>query len=43
MTAGYSSTPQARKLGLKPGLRLAVIDPPDGWSLADPPPTIPAV
>jgi len=42
MTAGYSSTPQARKLGLKPGLRLALIDPPPDWSLTDPPPWEPA-
>jgi len=26
--AGYSGTPLSRKLGLKPGLRVAVIDPP---------------
>jgi len=42
MTAGYSATPQARKLGLKPGLRLGLIDPPRGWRLVDPPPTAPA-
>lgn len=35
--AGYSSTPQARKLGLKPGLRVALEAAPDGWRLADPP------
>jgi hypothetical protein len=35
--AGYSGTPQARKLGLKPGLRTALDAPPDGWSLAGPP------
>ncbi|MBV9796195.1 MAG: DUF3052 domain-containing protein [Actinobacteria bacterium] len=28
---------QARKLGLKPGLRVALDDPPPGWALADPP------
>jgi hypothetical protein len=37
-TAGYSGTPQARKLGLKPGLRVAVEHRPDGWTLDDPPP-----
>jgi hypothetical protein len=35
--AGYSSTPQARKLGLKPGLRIALDAAPDGWELADSP------
>ncbi len=35
--AGYSSTPQARKLGLKPGLRVALVDAPPGWALDDPP------
>lgn len=38
MTAGYSATPQARKLGLRPGTRLGLEAPPDGWSLEDPPP-----
>jgi hypothetical protein len=28
---------QGRKLGLKPGLRVALAAPPDGWALADPP------
>jgi len=37
MAAGYSSTPQARKLGLKPGFRVRIDQPPDGWVLADPP------
>ena len=37
MSAGYSGTPQARKLGLKPGFRVAFDDPPPGWSLAGPP------
>ncbi len=36
--AGYSGTPQARKLGLRPGQRVALDDPPDGWSLREPPP-----
>jgi hypothetical protein len=37
MAAGYSGTPQARKLGLKPGLRVALDDAPPGWALDDPP------
>jgi hypothetical protein len=35
--AGYSNTPQARKIGLKPGARLSLDHPPKGWRLADPP------
>jgi hypothetical protein len=35
--AGYSPTPQARKLGLKPGLRVSLDKPPPGWQLTDPP------
>jgi hypothetical protein len=35
--SGYSGTPQARKLGLRDGLRVAFSGPPDGWELADPP------
>ena len=38
MTSGYSGTPQARKLGIKPGLRVALENAPPGWALADPPP-----
>jgi hypothetical protein len=37
MAAGYSGTPQARKLGLKPGQRVGLDDPPAGWQLTDPP------
>jgi hypothetical protein len=37
MTAGYSATPQARKLGLKPGLRVDIVGAPRGWSFTDPP------
>jgi hypothetical protein len=37
MAAGYSGTPQARKLGLKPGFRVALDDPPPGWALSGPP------
>lgn len=29
--AGYSATPLPKKLGIKPGLRIAVVDPPDGF------------
>jgi hypothetical protein len=32
-----AGTPQARKLGLKPGMRVALDVPPDGWRLTDPP------
>jgi hypothetical protein len=35
--AGYSSTPQARKLGLAPGLRVALDNPPRGWQFTEPP------
>lgn len=28
---------QARKLGLKPGMRVALDNPPPGWALSDPP------
>jgi hypothetical protein len=35
--AGYSGTPQARKLGLKAGQRVSLDNPPDGWTLQDPP------
>ena len=38
VTSGYSGTPQARKLGIKPGMRVAVEHAPDGWTLDDPPP-----
>jgi hypothetical protein len=32
-----TGTPQARKLGLKPGLRVSLDAPPDGWALTEPP------
>ncbi len=35
--AGYSATPQARKLGIKPGHRVC-LDHAGGWTLAAPPP-----
>ena len=34
---GETGTPQARKLGLKPGQRVALDDAPDGWRLREPP------
>jgi Protein of unknown function (DUF3052) len=34
---GYSGVPQARKLGLKPGQRVALDARPDGWALTAPP------
>ena len=37
MAAGYSGTPQAKKLGLKPGQRVSIDNAPAGWSLTDPP------
>lgn len=37
MTSDYSSTPQARKLGLKPGHRVRIDQPPEGWALDQPP------
>ena len=36
-TPGYSGRPQAAKLGLKPGQRVHLHNPPDGWALTDPP------
>ena len=36
-TPGYSGRSQAAKLGLKPGQRVDLHNPPDGWSLTDPP------
>lgn len=35
--SGYSGTPQARKLGLKEGLRVDLHRVPDGWALHEPP------
>jgi hypothetical protein len=43
VTSGYSATPQARKLGLKPGMRLDLVGPAPGWQLADPPEVVRAV
>jgi hypothetical protein len=39
---GYSGTPQIRKLGIKPGARVAVEDAPHGWTLEAPPPIVDA-
>jgi hypothetical protein len=33
--AGYSGTPLAKKLGIKPGHTLALVDAPDGWAVPD--------
>ncbi|HEX6686649.1 MAG TPA: hypothetical protein VF062_28005 [Candidatus Limnocylindrales bacterium] len=38
--AGYSGTPLARKLGLKPGHRLLLRHGPRGWAVPDPPPDV---
>jgi hypothetical protein len=32
MSSGYSGTPQLKKLGIKPGLRLAVVEATPGWT-----------
>ena len=37
MTTGYSGTPQARKLGIKPGQRIYLDQPPPRWKLSEPP------
>jgi hypothetical protein len=33
MTAGYSGTPLARKLGFKEGMRVVYVNPPDGFAV----------
>jgi len=40
VAAGYSSTPQYRKLGIKPHQRISLDHPPAGWFLTDPPPDL---
>ena len=35
MTAGYSGTPLALKLGIKEGATLALVRAPEGWSIPD--------
>ncbi len=37
MSPGYSASPQATKLGIKPEQRLCLDGAPDEWSLTDPP------
>jgi hypothetical protein len=37
MPAGYSGTPQAKKLGVKPGARVCLDGAPVGWELTDAP------
>jgi hypothetical protein len=37
MAAGYSGTPQARKLGLKAGMRVCLDQAPAAWDLTEPP------
>jgi hypothetical protein len=37
MGAGYSKTPLWKKLGLRAGSVLLLIDPPPGWSVTEPP------
>ena len=37
MDVGYSGTPQATKLGLKPGVTWDVVGAPDGWAFEAPP------
>lgn len=34
--SGYSGTPQLKKLGIKPGLRLVVVGADPGWTFAEP-------
>jgi hypothetical protein len=34
--SGYSGTPQLKKLGIKPGLRLVVVGADDDWDFAEP-------
>jgi len=36
-SAGHPVVTQASKLGLKPGLRLAIVNRPAGWAFAEPP------
>ena len=33
--AGYSGTPLHKKLGIKPGHRIALVEAPDGWAVPD--------
>jgi len=38
VAAGYSATPLAKKLGVKAGSSVALLDAPTGWSIPDLPP-----
>jgi hypothetical protein len=40
VSAGYSGTPLAKKLGVKEGGTLALVAAPDGWSVPDLPPGV---
>lgn len=42
MTAGYSGTPLVKKLGIKPGFRIAILSAPDGYdsTLGELPPDV---
>jgi hypothetical protein len=40
VTAGYSGTPQSRKLGIKADARVCLDGAPRGWQLTDPPPFV---
>lgn len=42
MSSGYSATPQSRKLGIRAGMRVGVIDATRQWQLIDPPAFVPA-
>jgi hypothetical protein len=41
--AGYSGTPLARKIGIKPGHRLALLNAPARWRIPDLPPDVDVV
>ncbi|MDQ3982321.1 MAG: DUF3052 domain-containing protein [Actinomycetota bacterium] len=40
MSAGYSGTPLAKKLGIGEGAVVALVGGPDGWSVPDLPPSV---
>lgn len=42
-SAGYSGTPQLKKLGISAGVRLAVVGAPDGWAFESRPEGVEAV
>lgn len=39
-TAGYSRTPPAKKIGVRPGHRVVLVHPPDGWTIPGLPPDV---